>query len=287
MVYIMLFVSILLWTLSIFTLVLTIKWNSKDNPIDDSSWNIDKTDLYNKLRQFISNPQEKIYAVLNIQNALNVIQNGISEEGFAILTDRACYFIGKIYEKKGIFTRKANVQHRIVVSEMKGVRVGTLSRIRMLIPYILSTALLILQVIWSIHIRGTQYNSYSDSLRVIVIWITTAMQIIMLSVSLYCFLQVFLVKRTNICIEFTSMTVAFMLSSLGAREIKDFYKAVSTVQGLDIMNPAPTQTVAPMQNIQATGNKVERLSELSKLFDQGMISAEEFNQLKAEVINKQ
>lgn len=287
MVYIMLFVSILLWTLSIFTLVLTIKWNSKDNPIDDSSWNIDKTDLYNKLRRFISNPQEKIYAVLNIQNALNVIQNGISEEGFAILTDRACYFIGKIYEKKGIFTRKANVQHRIVLSEMKGVRVGTLSRIRMLIPYILSTALLILQAIWSIHIRGTQYNSYSDSLRVIVIWITTAMQIIMLSVSLYCFLQVFLVKRTNICIEFTSMTVAFMLSSLGAREIKDFYQAVSTVQGLDIMNPVPTQTVAPMQNIQATGNKVERLSELSKLFEQGMISAEEFNQLKAEVINKQ
>ena len=283
----MLFVSILLWTLSIFTLVLTIKWNSKDNPIDDSSWNIDKTDLYNKLRRFISNPQEKIYAVLNIQNALNVIQNGISEEGFAVLTDRACYFIGKVYEKRGIFTRKANVQHRIVVSEMKGVRVGTLSRIRMLIPYILSTALLILQAIWSIHIRGNQYNSYSDALFVIIIWITTAMQIIMLAVSLYCFLQVFFIKKTNICIEFTSMTVAFMLSSLGAREIKDFYQAVSTVQGLDIMNPVSTQTVAPMQNIQATGNKVERLSELSKLFEQGMISAEEFNQLKAEVINKQ
>ena len=287
MVYIMLFVSILLWTLSIFTLVLTIKWNSKDNPIDDSSWNIDKTDLYNKLRRFISNPQEKIYAVLNIQNALNVIQNGISEEGFAELTDRACYFIGKVYEKRGIFTRKANVQHRIVVSEMKGVRVGTLSRIRMLIPYILSTALLILQAIWSIHIRGNQYNSYSDALFVIIILITTAMQIIMLAVSLYCFLQVFFIKKTNICIEFTSMTVAFMLSSLGAREIKDFYQAVSTVQGLDIMNPVSTQTVAPMQNIQATGNKVERLSELSKLFEQGMISAEEFNQLKAEVINKQ
>lgn len=283
----MLFVSILLWTLSIFTLVLTIKWNPKDNPIDDSLWNIDKTDLYNKLRRFISNPQEKIYAVLNIQNALNVIQNGISEEGFAVLTDRACYFIGKVYEKRGIFTRKANVQHRIVVSEMKGVRVGTLSRIRMLIPYILSTALLILQAIWSIHIRGNQYNSYSDALFVIIILITTAMQIIMLAVSLYCFLQVFFIKKTNICIEFTSMTVAFMLSSLGAREIKDFYQAVSTVQGLDIMNPVSTQTVAPMQNMQATGNKVERLSELSKLFEQGMISAEEFNQLKAEVINKQ
>lgn len=161
MVYIMLFVFILLWTLSIFTLVLTIKWNSKDNPIDDSSWNIDKTDLYNKLRRFISNPQENIYAVLNIQNALNVIQNGISEEGFAILTDRACYFIGKIYEKKGIFTRKANVQHRIVVSEMKGVRVGTLSRIRMLIPYILSTALLILQAIWSFYVGSIHYDQYS------------------------------------------------------------------------------------------------------------------------------
>lgn len=287
MVYIMLFVFILLWTLSIFTLVLTIKWNSKDNPIDDSSWNIDKTDLYNKLRRFISNPQENIYAVLNIQNALNVIQNGISEEGFAILTDRACYFIGKIYEKKGIFTRKANVQHRIVVSEMKGVRVGTLSRIRMLIPYILSTAMFILQAIWSFYVGSIHYDQYSDTLNVIITLTTLAIEIMLLSVSLYCFLQVFLLKRTNICIEFTSMTVAFMLSSLGAREIKDFYQAVSTVQGLDIMNPVSTQTVAPMQNIQATGNKVERLSELSKLFEQGMISAEEFNQLKAEVINKQ
>ena len=287
MVYIMFFVSILLWTLSIFILVLTIKWNPKDNPIDDSSWNIDKTDLYNKLRRFISNPQEKIYAVLNIQNALNVIQNGISKEGFAILTDRACYFIGKIYEKKGIFTRKANVQHRIVVSEMKGVRVGTLSRIRMLLPYILSTALLILQAIWFFYAGRTQYSWYSGAIIAIDILITLSMEIMLLSVSLYCFLHVFLVKRTNICIEFTSMTVAFMLSSLGAREIKDFYQAVSTVQGLDIMNPVPTQTVAPMQNMQATGNKVERLSELSKLFEQGMISAEEFNQLKAEVINKQ
>ena len=287
MVYIMFFVSILLWTLSIFILVLTIKRNPKDNPIDDSSWNIDKTDLYNKLRRFISNPQEKIYAVLNIQNALNVIQNGISKEGFAILTDRACYFIGKIYEKKGIFTRKANVQHRIVVSEMKGVRVGTLSRIRMLLPYILSTALLILQAIWFFYAGRTQYSWYSGAIIAIDILITLSMEIMLLSVSLYCFLHVFLVKRTNICIEFTSMTVAFMLSSLGAREIKDFYQAVSTVQGLDIMNPVPTQTVAPMQNMQATGNKVERLSELSKLFEQGMISAEEFNQLKAEVINKQ
>ena len=74
-----------------------------DRPLDDKTWQIDYDNLYRNLQKYVSNQQEKIHAVLNVQNALKLLKNGTSKEGFAILTDKACYFVGKIYQKKWIY----------------------------------------------------------------------------------------------------------------------------------------------------------------------------------------
>lgn len=281
--------NILLWIASIALLVFVIVVNIKklpDKPKDDSAWNIDKDALYNNLQRFISSKQEKICAVLNVQNALNLLQNGISEEGFAILTDKACYFVGKVYQKKWIFAFKANIQHRIVANEMKGVKVGSLSRFGMVIPSIISTMLTIREIKWIAYVfmhaeMCEEYEVVGD-----LCLYTIGLVLVMIFLSVYCFVQAFIVKRTNICIEFTSLTIAFLVSSLGAQEIKDFYKAVSKVQELS-MTAIPVVNVAPMVNASSPRNKVESLSELSKLYEQGMVSEEEFNKLKSEIINNQ
>lgn len=275
--------------LIIFVICINIK-KLPDHPLDDKEWQIDYKELYSNLQKFVTNKQEKIHAVLNVQNALRLLRNGISEEGFAILTDKACYFVGKVYQKKWIFSFKSNIQHRIVIGELKGVKIGTLSRLGMLIPSILSAVLTVFEIRWLVYVamNGERLaRVYDDDLFGFSVIFIIGITFIMFCLSIYCFVQAFIVKRTNICMEFTSLTIAFLVSALGAQEIKDFYKAVSEVQEHNA-NSIPTSEISSLINVPNTTtpkDKITSLSELSKLYEQGLVSEEEFNKLKAEVMN--
>ena len=275
--------------LIIFVVCINIK-KLPDHPLDDKEWQIDYKELYSNLQKFVTNKQEKIHAVLNVQNALRLLRNGISEEGFAILTDKACYFVGKVYQKKWIFSFKSNIQHRIVIGELKGVKIGTLSRLGMLIPSILSAVLTVFEIRWLVYVamNGERLaRVYDDDLFGFSVIFIIGITFIMFCLSIYCFVQAFIVKRTNICMEFTSLTIAFLVSALGAQEIKDFYKVVSEVQEHNA-NTIPTSETPNLINVPNTTtpkDKISALSELSKLYEQGLVSEEEFNKLKAEVMS--
>lgn len=292
------FLGVILIIATIVLLVLAIKKHRKilhDKPLDDSNWQIDFEDLHNKLRKFVSNREEKIFAVLGIGNAYNLLASGIQENGFCILTDKAAYFIGKVHQKKWIFAFKTNIQHRIITSEMKGINVGTLSRFRMLLLAVLSILLEIANLRCAYRIF---YLTMNDSGYAFEEFWPTILFLGMLGAVIACFILViyfvlhaFFLKRTNICIEFTFLTVAFQASELGRQEIKDFYKAVSDVQELNvnIVKQVPVEhTVNEVrQSAGVYTNKVTSLSELSKLYENGMLTKEEFEQLKQEVMSSQ
>ncbi len=292
-----LFFGIILILCTIALLILAMRQHKKvseDKPYDDIDRQIDFDDFYSKLRKFVSNEQEKIYAVLGIKNAYNLLTSGIQENGFCILTDKAVYFIGKVHQKKWIFVFRTNVQHRIIASEMKGINVGTLSHIWMLLCAALSTVLLITNLYCSYNmmpytaVSGLAFEKFGPTMLVFAMIVAVIVCFILV---IYFVLHAFFLKRTNICIEFTSLTAAFLASELGKQEIKDFYKAVSEVQELyvNIVNPIPVEhTVNEVRK--STGvytNKVTSLSELSKLYENGMLTKDEFEQLKQEVIGSQ
>lgn len=285
------FLGVILILSTIVLLILAIRQHKKvseDNPYDDTNRQIDFGDFYNKLHKFVSNEQEKIYAVLGIKNAYNLLTSGIQENGFCILTDKAVYFIGKVHQKKWIFVFRTNVQHRIIASEMKGINVGTLSHIWMLLCAVLS---IIIEVSIFRYMNIVSDGFFEAGLELLLFFGIIASIVIGFFLVIYFVLHAFFLKRTNICIEFTSLTVAFLASELGKQEIKDFYKAVSDVQELyvNIVNPIPVEhTVNEVRK--STGvytNKVTSLSELSKLYENGMLTKDEFEQLKQEVIGSQ
>lgn len=285
------FLGVILILSTIVLLILAIRQHKKvseDNPYDDTNRQIDFGDFYNKLHKFVSNEQEKIYAVLGIKNAYNLLTSGIQENGFCILTDKAVYFIGKVHQKKWIFVFRTNVQHRIIASEMKGINVGTLSHIWMLLCAVLS---IIIEVSIFRYMNIVSDGFFEAGLELLLFFGIIASVVIGFFLVIYFVLHAFFLKRTNICIEFTSLTVAFLASELGKQEIKDFYKAVSDVQELyvNIVNPIPVEhTVNEVRK--STGvytNKVTSLSELSKLYENGMLTKDEFEQLKQEVIGSQ
>ena len=82
-----------------------------------------------------------------------------------------------------------------------------------------------------------------------------------------------------------------MASELGTQEIKDFYKAISDVQELNVNIIKPIsieQTVNEVkQNTNVYADKVTSLSELSKLYENGVITKDELDRLKQEVIGSQ
>ncbi len=290
--------GVILIIATIVLLVLAIKEHRKilhDKPLDDSNWQIDFEDLHNKLRKFVSNKEEKIFAVLGIKNAYNLLSGGIQENGFCILTDKAAYFIGKVYQKKWIFAFRTNIQHRIIANEMKGIKVGTLSRFRILFFAVLSILLetancrcIYKMVSYTANDSGYIFEEFGPTLLFLGMLVAIVICFILV---IYFVLHAFFLKRTNICIEFTSLTVAFLASELGRQEIKDFYKAVSEVQELyvNVANQIPVgHTVnAAGQSTNVYTNKVTSLSELSKLYENGMLTKEEFEQLKQEIIGSQ
>lgn len=275
-----------------------------NKPLDDSNTNINEEDFHNNLRKFVSNNTETIYSVLGKKNALNLLQKSIDNEGFCILTDRAAYFIGKVKQKKWIFSFKANIQHRIIASELKGVNVTDIWHLSM---FIYASVLTFMEI--NLVRYWTQLNDISYSLKprppailYLVIPIGQILGMVTPVLCLFCWLRALLHRTTNICMEFTSLKVVFPIYLLGKTEIKDFYKAVSKVQELNPLQQMATQSLntvqsavsqalniikQPNQPANVYGNKVNSLSELSKLYEQNMITQEEFEKLKQEIIDSQ
>lgn len=271
-----------LWSVLLCVFVIGILINRKklkDTPQDDSNWNINYDNLTSALRKFVSNRNEEIVAILGKVNAQTLLNSNINNVGFCILSEKAFYFVGKVWQKKGIFSFKSNIQHRIPITEMKGVKVGTLHRFEIFLLGIISMFVLIAQI------RAfTWLVTHEDMLEAIgrIAGLGGFFAIIIaLVMTVYYIAQALLVKRTTVCIEMNGLTVNFLVCELGKQEIKDFYRDLSTMQNDRISAPQN----ANVSQVNVNTDKVGKLTELSQLYEKGLLQQEEFERLKKEIIN--
>lgn len=302
------FWAVVITVVTVILLIVTISRNAKkvpDQPKDDSQGEWNFADMCVKLQKFVSNGQEKILSVLGMENAQRTInqQNQDLEKGFCILTEKACYFVGNVYQKKGIFTFKKNIQHRIIASEFKGINVDSLTRFRRVVPGIIAFICFVYDLInpvknwvlynteWHETYMYAFYSFDSDMVEVtglIMLVISVLSALVLLVLSIYYLVTAVLMRRTSVNLEFASIVISFMVSDLGAQEIKQFYKAVSKMQELN-ENNSVQNTSMKTQAIVTTEpqkDKIASLTELSALFEKKMITEEEFKKLKQEVMDK-
>lgn len=280
-----------LWIVLFFVIVIGMKINSKklkDTPQDDSNCNINYDNLKGTLRKFVSNRNEEVVAVLGKVNAQTLVNSNINNVGFCILSDKAFYFVGKVWQKKGIFSFKSNIQHRIPITEMKGIKVGTLHRFGMFLLGIISMFVFTGQIrlfAWLARHEDMveSFDRVSSVLPMGSIAKDGSLFVIPIAlvVMVYYIAQALLVKRTTVCIEMNGLTVNFLVCELGKQEIKDFYRDLSTMQNDRI---SATQNVNVSQ-VSVNVDKVGKLTELSHLYEQGLLQQEEFERLKKEIIN--
>lgn len=272
---------------NIVVIVLRLIFRVKDSALDDSAWNYDKQAAFASLQKYVSNTQETFIDILGINNLFsNSFKNG-----FCFVTDKAYYFIGKISQKKFFIRWKSNIQHRIVNSELKGVKVSQCIKYR----YVIYTAVLgcvAYGLYYLIPVPYVENWSGSDFNSTYALWVLLILEVPVCFLHLlYTVLMLFMKRRTYMCLEFVSQTFYFPIDILGKSEIKSFYANVSRVQELvekemKMVVNASQPVVNTPQMVAVSKGKVERLTELSKLYEQSLISQEEFLKLKSEIVNE-
>ena len=259
-----------------------------NKPYNDATLSMDKDALTKALLKYVSSSDEQILGIL-AQNAECYLETGSTKRGFCFITNKACYFIGNVYQRKGLFLFKKNIQHRIINSELKGIKVDTVSRfidvIYACVPFILS-ALGVYNFIFLDY-----YNIYieNDELLEIAAILGLLVLLPIFIFAIYFLLQIFVFKRIFVCMEFANITIAFPIYTVGELEAKEFYRVISKVQDherkREISNiPDRSPQQIPATPLSATQDKIGSLKELSTLYAQKLINEQEYNSLKKQLL---
>ena len=257
----------------------------KDSPLDDSQWENDKGKLFASVQKFAGSKDEKILGILGGMYIEELLKKNTSDHGFCMLTDKAFYFIGNVFQKKYVITRRIRMQRRINANEMKGIKVGAIYSNRLIIclvsmvllfgAYVKVFKSIITQLLLNIIDTEAEYP------QIIILCLVAGFLAIIIGI-VYCIANLITTRRTKICLEFTSETISFPVTELGRREIKEFYKCIGKVQNMySYVYPGEKEA----NDLIPGKDKVERLKELSSLYGQQLIEQEEFEKLKREIIN--
>ena len=269
--------------------VISVVTKKPNKPYNDATLSMDKDALTKALLKYVSSSDEQILGILGAQNAECYLETGSTKRGFCFITNKACYFIGNVYQRKGLFLFKKNIQHRIINSELKGIKVDTVSRfidvIYACVPFILS-ALGVYNFIFLDY-----YNIYieNDELLEIAAILGLLVLLPIFIFAIYFLLQIFVFKRIFVCMEFANITSAFPIYPVGELEAKEFYRVISKMQDherkREISNiPDRSPQQIPATPLSATQDKIGSLKELSTLYAQKLINEQEYNSLKKQLL---
>lgn len=278
---------------SIFYILLDKKTTPNNKPLNDSEWSFDTDAIYAKLRNFINNSNENITSILGIKYAEELLHKTVPSHGFCFMTERAIYFLGDIYRKTYFFFLRGNVQHKINLSELKAIKTEKLYNIKFVIftPYILYRFVYIVKLVIGVMQANYEYewilrytNGENSILKTYIALMMLIAPFVLFFALVYGTANLIFTTRTLVSIECASQTFSFPADILGEKEIKTFYKDISKIQKSIKYEAQQKNNANQYQSEQMQGNsRLESLKELSKLYEQKMISHEEFERLKKEI----
>ena len=256
-----------------------------NKPYDDATLSMDKDTLMKALLKYMSSSDEQILGILCARNVEKYLATDSTKRGFCFITNKACYFMGKIYKKKGIFLFRENNQHRLINSELKGIKVDAMLKFKNFIFTIISLFLIALEGYTLYYLD--QFNADQEIMIIVVLNLISLPFLIIFFI--YSLIQIFISRKTFVCMEFANITIAFPIYTVGELEAKEFYRVISKVQDherkREISNiPDRSPQQIPATPLSATQDKIGSLKELSTLYAQKLINEQEYNSLKKQLL---
>ena len=254
----------------------------RDIPVDDSAVEYDMTTLKSLVRKFMANSDEVVVDILGRKHAFDFLRDGKSKHGFSFVTDKSFYFINKNFYKGLLGYWQKNKQLKIGINELTKIDTGARKYMRGL-PLLIMVIVGIFMIILLLKYPGDGW--YDEDMANTLLFFL----IIIGPISLIYSIAILITeKRTSMTLYFSNEAVRFPVSLYGKEEIKSFYSCISKLQATNLNKSSQYEVMSEQSKTEHRNNantdKLQSLSELSKLYEKGMLSEEEFKNLKNEIL---
>lgn len=234
-----------------------------------------------KLKRIFVNEKEKFVCALGTNLVKNFLARGDLGNGFAVVSDKRIYFKGKSYEVGSNKLKARNVASTVDLKDITGTEVRSFK----------STWSLVLA--WLCVILVVNFLIAVIFERTKVTWTDGLWGGFFLILAIVFFIFYFLSRKTVLTIMFGGGGIAFPLNWYPVREGENFQKQLRIAKDNAIEeseNAAANSVREAMANASAQQPEASAADELAKyaqLYKDGMISEQEFTDIKAKLLAKQ
>ena len=248
-----------------------------------------------RFAKFFMNPNEKLITTLGNSYVQNFLNNGQIQKGFAIVSDKRCYFQGTSYDvvygnngRKKL--NKTNRSRAVDLKDITGTGIDYISNI--ILKYIgIAMAVLAffftLLIIYRLIVTISLGHFYIDKLT-----LTCGLVFLILSVIFY--YLYFKSKSSIISIQYAGGEIAFDIKWFSQQEIDDFQRQLRLAKDMaleeaeNVTREKYINAMSNTNNIQQQfqqGSTADELVKYADLLQKGLITQEEFDNAKRRLFN--
>lgn len=251
-----------------------------------------------KYKSLFMSPNEKLVTVLGNSYVENFFQDGTVRNGFAVVSDKRAYFQGNNYyishDAKGNKKVIKNQQSRTVdLKDVTGTGTDSYSNIAWKIWGVISLIIVVLGLItfWNMTAHAVAeiepVSAGTTSIKsVSYIWL-----LLLLIFPIFCFFMYQRSKVSLITIQYAGGEIGFDKNWFTQQEIDLFQKQLRLAKDKAIeasenavANKLQEAVASMAQSASSSNSKADELTKLVDLLQKGVITQEEFNKMKKEMI---
>lgn len=247
-------------------------------------------DYERKIKKFFMSQNEKMVAVLGKGYSEEYLKKGKCLGGFAVVSDKRLYSFGRSYEIcSNVFGRKApreNKQSKTIdLKDVTRTGDGIYRQSRWIVMGIIHLILMIIGLITCIIIGGQQNEDLA--------WLFV-FSLLMIPVLFIFMIIYFIVNLTTkfhmLTVQYSGGEIAFDMADFTAEEIALFQRKLrfakdkATENNHNIEESTIKDAVSSVIQSTSYGSKADELVKLADLLAKGVISQEEFEKMKRELI---
>ncbi len=226
-----------------------------------------------RVKRLFSSPTESLVCILGNNLAESFLANGILSNGFAILSDKRVYFKGKCYSRTGKNFTKTTEERIVDVKDVTGtgfIHYKPLGRL-------IFGFILIASALMSIP-AATEGESFSDFAGM---YLASALLVGIIMVVSY-----FINRRSLFEISFAGGAIAFNTVFLNSEETQVFQRNIRLVKDAQAeqYEKQSEHLTQQSQTVQPSSNIAEDLKKYKELLDSGIISENEYTEIKNRLI---
>lgn len=250
-----------------------------------------------KYKSLFMSPNEKLVTVLGNSYVENFFQDGTVRNGFAVVSDKRAYFQGNNYyishDAKGNKKIIKNQQSRTVdLKDVTGTGTDSYTNIAWKIWGFISLIVVVFGLIcfWTMTAHATESQPISASASSMGS-IDVILQLVLFTIPTFCFYMYQRSKVSLITIQYAGGEIGFDKNWFTQQEIDLFQKQLRLAKDKAIeasenavANKLQEAVASMAQSASSSNSKADELTKLVDLLQKGVITQEEFNKMKKEMI---